>query len=132
MEGSSFTKSSFQKSSLDKKNFQTTSFEEKSFNSSSFEESSFQKSSFDEKCFDESSFPTELAKLEKSSLSTEPSAWHFALRELEARAFDKAASSLEETSFQSKLLPQRRQLPYELVPRGSAKSRELVFQLDLH
>ena len=112
LDWSSFTKSSFQKSSLpehsfkapslEEKSFTEDSFEEKSFNNSSLEESSFPESSFDKKSFDNSSFPTELAKLDKSSLSTELLAWHLALSELEARALEKAALPLED-SFQSKL-----------------------------
>ena len=89
LEESSFTKSSFQKSRLQEHSFKESNFEEKSFNNSSLEESSFHKKSFDKKNFAESSFPTELAKLETSSLNTE---------------LGKAACSLElEKSFQSKL-----------------------------
>ena len=104
----SFEESSFAQSSLEESSLKTGSFEQSSLETNSFELSDFEATSFTESSFQEASFTTattfstELSEPQRSSLSTELSALHLELEELDGRALKKAASSLEGASF---LLP---------------------------
>ena len=117
---SSFTKSSFQKSSFEESSLEASSFNQRSFEESSFAQSSLEESSLKTGSFEQSSLETnsfehcsfeadsftessfQNASLTRSSLSTELSALHLEQRELDGRAWKKAASRLE-PSVESKL-----------------------------